>query len=222
MRNIRIAPSLLSCDFANLESEVSKCEEAKIEILHVDVMDGHFVPNITIGPLIVKAIRPKTELILDCHLMISNPDNYIEDFRKAGADWISVHVEASNHLHRTLSKIKELGAKAGAVLNPITPLEFAYAAAEYCDFILLMSVNPGFGGQSFITSYLKRCETLKNYLVKNGLDHVLIEVDGGVKIDNCLEIANVGTDVLVSGSGLFSGNFAENVVAMNKELSKAK
>lgn len=222
MRNIRIAPSLLSCDFANLESEVRKCEEAKIEILHVDVMDGHFVPNITIGPLIVNAIRPKTDLILDCHLMISNPDNYIEDFRKAGADWISVHVEASNHLHRTLSRIKELGAKAGAVLNPITPLEYAYSAAEYCDFILLMSVNPGFGGQSFITSYLKRCETLKNYLVKNGLDNVLIEVDGGVKIDNCLEIANVGTDVLVSGSGLFSGNFAENVVAMNNELAKAK
>lgn len=211
---LKIAPSLLSCDFSNLESEVRNCERFGADILHVDVMDGHFVPNITIGPLIVKAIRPHTSLPIDCHLMISNPDSYIDDFADAGADYISVHAEVCNHLHRTLSKIKERNCKAGIVLNPITPLQYAYDAAEYCDFILLMSVNPGFGGQSFITSFLDKCKKLRNYLDTNGLSHVEIEVDGGVKIDNIKQVVDAGANMIVSGSGLFKGNLEQNIQAM--------
>jgi ribulose-phosphate 3-epimerase len=211
---LKIAPSLLSCDFSNLESEVRNCERFGADILHVDVMDGHFVPNITIGPLIVKAIRPHTSLPIDCHLMISNPDSYIDDFANAGADYISVHAEVCNHLHRTLSKIKERNCKAGIVLNPITPLQYAYDAAEYCDFILLMSVNPGFGGQSFITSFLDKCKKLRNYLDTNGLSHVEIEVDGGVKIDNIKQVVDAGANMIVSGSGLFKGNLEQNIQAM--------
>lgn len=211
---LKIAPSLLSCDFSNLESEVRNCERFGADILHVDVMDGHFVPNITIGPLIVKAIRPHTSLPIDCHLMISNPDSYIDDFANAGADYISVHAEVCNHLHRTLSKIKERNCKAGIVLNPITPLQYAYDAAEYCDFILLMSVNPGFGGQSFITSFLDKCKKLRNYLDTNGLSRVEIEVDGGVKIDNIKQVVDAGANMIVSGSGLFKGNLEQNIQAM--------
>jgi ribulose-phosphate 3-epimerase len=211
---LKIAPSLLSCDFSNLEKEVKKCEKFGAEILHVDVMDGHFVPNITIGPLIVKAIRPHSNLPIDCHLMISNPDDYIDDFADAGADFISVHAETCNHLHRTLSKIKERNCKAGVVLNPITPLQYAYDAAEYCDFILLMSVNPGFGGQSFIPSFLDKCNTLRNYLDSHNLSHVEIEVDGGVKIDNIREVVEAGANMIVSGSGLFKGDLEQNIKNM--------
>ena len=220
-KNIKIAPSLLSADFANLANEVKKCETNGADILHIDVMDGHFVPNITIGPMITAAIRPLTNLILDCHLMITNPENYIEEFVKAGADWISVHVEVQYHLNRTLSLIKNHGVKAGIALNPVTPLEYAYNAAEYCDFILLMSVNPGFGGQSFIPSFLKRCEDLKSYLIKNNLENVEIEVDGGVKNDNVEEIVKAGADILVSGSGLFHGNFSENISKMRIKAEQA-
>ena len=211
---LKLAPSLLSADFANLERDVRLCETAGADILHIDVMDGHFVPNITIGPLIIRAIRSKTSLPFDCHLMIENPDRYIPAFAEAGADWISVHVEECKHLHRTLGLIRELGKKAGIVLNPATPLEFAYSAAEHCDFILLMSVNPGFGGQSFIPSFLKRCETLRTYLDTHGLAHVEIEVDGGVKIDNAAQIYYAGANILVSGSGLFSGDLKENIRLM--------
>ncbi len=218
LRN-KIAPSLLSSDFANIESEVKKCENAGCDLLHIDIMDGHFVPNITIGPLVVSAIRPHTKLQLDCHLMISDPDKYVPEFVKAGADMISIHVEATHHLHRSIQLIKSFGVKAGIALNPITPLEYAINAAEYCDFIMLMAVNPGFGGQNFITSFLNRAKTLRNYLDNNGLDNVEIEVDGGVKLDNVLEIANAGANILVSGSGLFSGNFEDNVRNM-KEILK--
>ncbi len=211
---LKIAPSLLSADFANLERDVQLCEKAGADILHIDVMDGHFVPNITIGPLIVRAIRSKTTLPFDCHLMIENPDKYIPAFAEAGADWISVHVEECTHLHRTLGLIQELGKKAGIVLNPATPLEFAFAASEYCDFILLMSVNPGFGGQSFIPTFLQRCEQLRTFLDLHGLPHIEIEVDGGVKIDNAAQIYNAGASILVSGSGLFSGDFEENMRLM--------
>lgn len=213
---LKIAPSLLSCDFSNLESEVKRCEKFGADILHVDVMDGHFVPNITIGPLIVKAIRPHSSLPIDCHLMISNPDNYIDDFADAGADYISVHAEVCNHLHRTLSKIKERGCKAGLVLNPITPLHYAYEAAEYLDFVLLMSVNPGFGGQSFIPSFLEKCSNLRNYLDNNNLSHVEIEVDGGVKLDNITEVTKAGANMIVSGSGLFSGDLEFNIKEMKR------
>ena len=211
---LKLAPSLLSADFANLERDVQLCEAAGADILHIDVMDGHLVPNITIGPLVVKAIRSKTTLPFDCHLMIENPDKYIPAFAEAGADWISVHVEECKHLHRTLGLIRELGKKAGIVLNPATPLEYAYAASEYCDFILLMSVNPGFGGQSFIPTFLDRCERLRIFLDKYGLPHIEIEVDGGVKIENTAEIYNAGANILVSGSGLFSGDLKENMRLM--------
>ncbi|MCB0702458.1 MAG: ribulose-phosphate 3-epimerase [Candidatus Kapaibacterium sp.] len=211
---LKIAPSLLACDFSNLESEVKNCEKYGADILHVDVMDGHFVPNITIGPLIVKSIKPHTSLPIDCHLMITNPDDYIDDFADAGADYISVHAEVCNHLHRTLTKIKERNCKAGIVLNPVTPLQFAYDAAEYCDFILLMSVNPGFGGQSFIPSFLEKCTKLREHLDRNGLNHVEIEVDGGVKIDNIREVVNAGANMIVSGSGLFKGDLEKNIREM--------
>ena len=213
-----IAPSLLSANFARLEEEVKRCENAGADIMHVDVMDGHFVPNITIGPLIVNAIRPHTKMPLDCHLMISEPDKYIEDFAKAGADYISVHVENAIHLHRTLTNITKLGVKSGVALNPITPLQYAFDAAEYCDFILLMSVNPGFGGQSFITSFLKKCEELKNFLIKNNMEHIDIEVDGGIKVDNVDLAIKAGANMIVSGSGLFSGNLENNIKEMRRKI----
>ena len=209
-----IAPSLLSSDFSQLKSEVQRCEQAGADILHVDVMDGHFVPNITIGPLIVEAIRPHTNLPLDCHLMISNPDAYIPAFAKAGADWISVHVEACPHLHRTVGMIKNLGKKAGIVLNPSTPIEFALEAAKDVDFILLMSVNPGFGGQAFIPHVLEKSRKLRLYLDENGLEHVELEIDGGIKPDMTKEVMEAGINIIVSGSGIFSGDLAKNIAIM--------
>jgi ribulose-phosphate 3-epimerase len=209
-----IAPSLLSSDFSQLKSEVQRCEQAGADILHVDVMDGHFVPNITIGPLIVEAIRPHTNLPLDCHLMISNPDAYIPAFAKAGADWISVHVEACPHLHRTVGMIKNLGKKAGIVLNPSTPIEFALEAAKDVDFILLMSVNPGFGGQAFIPHVLEKSRRLRLYLDENGLEHVELEIDGGIKPDMTKEVMEAGINIIVSGSGIFSGDLANNIAIM--------
>lgn len=216
--SILIAPSLLSADFANLERDVLRCENAGAEVLHIDVMDGHFVPNITIGPLVVNALRPKSKMIFDCHLMISNPDQYVPHFAEAGADWISIHVETTNHLHRSIELIKKNGAKAGVVLNPLTPLTTVYDAMEYVDFVLLMSVNPGFGGQSFIPSFLKKCETLKNFLVKNSLDSISIEVDGGVKLSNVRDVVSAGATLIVSGSGLFSGNLEQNIQDMKKAV----
>lgn len=216
--SILIAPSLLSADFANLERDVLCCQNAGAEVLHIDVMDGHFVPNITIGPLVVNALRPKSTMIFDCHLMISNPDQYVPQFAEAGADWISIHVETTNHLHRSIELIKKNGAKAGAVLNPLTPLTSVYDALEYLDFVLLMSVNPGFGGQSFIPSFLKKCETLKNFLVKNSLDSISIEVDGGVKLSNVRDVVSAGASVIVSGSGLFSGNLEQNIEDMKNTV----
>ena len=207
---------MLSSDFANLQNEIEKCNAAEVELIHIDVMDGHFVPNITIGPLVVAAIRPHTNIPIDCHLMIENPDKYISDFVKAGADYISVHCEGAVHLHRTVSQIKNLGAKAGVALNPVTPLSFAFEVAEFVDFILLMSVNPGFGGQNFIPSFLKKCKQLRNYLDNNNLENVEIEVDGGIKKENLSTVIEVGANMIVSGSGLFNGDFAENVKDFRK------
>ena len=218
----KIAPSILSADFANLGRDIKTLSEAGADIVHVDVMDGQFVPNITIGPLIVSAIRPYTNLPIDVHLMIEKPDSYLEAFAQAGADYISVHAEEVKHLHRSLSKIKELNCKAGVVLNPVTPLSFSLEAAEYSDFILLMSVNPGFGGQSFIESFYKKASELRNELNRRGLEKVAIEVDGGVKLDNCKKVAEAGADWLVSGSGLFSGNLVENIAKLRQELDSIK
>jgi len=221
MRSISIAPSLLSCNFLQLEKEIEKCNLSNIDVIHIDVMDGHFVPNITIGQMIVAAIKNVTSIPIDCHLMISNPDKYISDFVKAGADMISVHAEATHHLHRTLSNIKHHGVKAGVALNPITPLSFAYEAAEFCDFILLMSVNPGFGGQSFISSCLPKVKTLRHYLDSGAkTEGVDIEIDGGIKADNLREVIDAGANIIVSGSGLFEGDFATNVATFREIINR--
>jgi len=217
MNKYKIMPSLLSANFADIRQQIAMCEEAGIDVLHADIMDGHFVPNITFGPMFVEMINGITELPIDCHLMIENPDKYIPNFAKAGADYISVHAEAVPHLHRTLQLIRDCGAKPGVALNPITPLEYALEAVPYSDFILLMSVNPGFGGQSFIEAYLDRAKRLKDYIDKNGYN-CEIQVDGGVKLDNVKQIAEAGANMIVSGSGLFSGNFAENTAKMRSIL----
>jgi len=217
-RTIKIAPSLLSADFANLERDVQACADGGADVLHVDVMDGHFVPPITMGPMIVQALKKVTSLPLDVHLMVTNADHQVEQFGAEGVDMIRVHAEVCPHLHRTLNRIRDLGAKAGIVLNPVTPLTYAMEGAEAADFILLMSVNPGYGGQSFIPSFLKRCEQLRTWLDANGLSHVEIEVDGGVKIDNAKEIADAGASILVSGSGLMHGDIAANIRRMRDVL----
>jgi ribulose-phosphate 3-epimerase len=201
---LTIAPSILSADFSKLGAEITDVERGGADWIHVDVMDGHFVPNITIGPLIVEAIRPHTKLPLDVHLMIDNPDTYIPAFVKAGADLISVHVEACRHLHRTLSLTKELGVKAGVVLNPATPLtSIEYVMNEALDYVLLMTVNPGFGGQQFIHGMLAKITKLREMLNERGLQHVDIEVDGGVNAETARLVAAAGANVLVAGNAVF-------------------
>jgi ribulose-phosphate 3-epimerase len=199
---IRIAPSILSADFSRLGEEVAAVERAGADAIHVDVMDGRFVPNLTIGPPVVAALRRVTKLPLDVHLMIVEPERYIDRFREAGADWISVHVEACVHLERTLSQIRESGAKASAVLNPATPLSMLDWVLEDLHMVLLMSVNPGFGGQSYLPQITRKIQELRATLDRRGLD-VQIEVDGGVKPANVREIARAGANVLVAGSAIF-------------------
>ncbi len=215
---IKIAPSILSADFGKLGEEVRALERAGADVIHVDVMDGHFVPNITIGPLVVKAIRPCTKLPLDVHLMIQNPDVYIEDFAKAGADWITVHVEACTHLHRTISHIKSLGLKAGAVLNPATP----ESAIEYVlmdlDLVLVMSVNPGFGGQKFIPASLEKIKKIKQMLLSNGVA-IPIEVDGGVNRQTAGEVAGAGASILVAGSAILGTDDYKSEIMALREIA---
>jgi ribulose-phosphate 3-epimerase len=200
-----ISPSILSADFSRLGAEVEAVDKAGADWIHVDVMDGRFVPNITIGPLVVKAIRPVTSKPLDVHLMIVEPEKYVEDFAKAGADIISVHAEhnASPHLHRTLCQIRELGKKAGVVLNPSTPLELIEYVLDVSDLILIMSVNPGFGGQSFIPSAVDKIRKLRQMCDDRGLDP-WIEVDGGVKSNNAWQVLEAGANAIVAGSAVFN------------------
>lgn len=200
---VKIAPSILSADFSKLGEEIKDVERGGADYIHVDVMDGHFVPNITIGPLIVDSIRPITKLPLDVHLMIENPDQYIEDFAKAGADYITVHVEACRHLHRTIHLIKSLGVKAGVVLNPATPVQMIESIIEDLDMVLLMSVNPGFGGQKFISSVLSKIKQVKGMSEQKGIN-LEIEVDGGVNEETAILCVEAGATVLVAGSAVFN------------------
>jgi ribulose-phosphate 3-epimerase len=202
-KKIKIAPSILSADFSRLGEEIRAVEAAGADIIHIDVMDGHFVPNITIGPLIVEAARRSTKLPLDVHLMITNPELYINDFAEAGADYITVHVETAYHLHRLVESIKcHDKVKAGAVLNPATPLSSLDYILPDLDMVLIMSVNPGFGGQSFIPSALDKTRQLRKRIDELGLS-TEIEVDGGVKPANAAEVIRAGADILVAGSAIF-------------------
>lgn len=202
---IKIAPSILSADFSRLGEEITAIDEAGADYIHVDVMDGHFVPNITIGPLVVDAVRKVTQKPLDVHLMIENPDLYIPEFAKAGADIIVVHEEAVAHLHRTVQLIKSLGKKAGVSINPGTPVNTLESILDDIDLVLVMTVNPGFGGQSFIDSCLPKIEALREMIDSRGLQ-VELEVDGGVKVDNIAKIARAGADVFVAGSAVFNAD----------------
>jgi ribulose-phosphate 3-epimerase len=210
----KIAPSILSADFSRLGDEIRAVEAGGADYIHVDVMDGHFVPNITIGPLVVEAARKVTALPLDVHLMIADPDKYIPDFAAAGADIIVFHAEATFHVHRTIQLIKSLGKRAGISLNPATPLHCLDYVLEDLDLVLLMTVNPGFGGQSFIEACLPKIHALRGMLDKRGLDAEL-EVDGGVKISNIERISHAGADVFVAGSAVFSSpDYAATIAEM--------
>jgi len=200
---VKIAPSILAADFSKLGDEVKAVEQAGADWIHIDVMDGHFVPNITVGPMVVEAIRKVTKLPLDVHLMIADADRYIKDFAQAGADILTVHVEACPHLHRTIQHIKDQKVRAGVVLNPATPLSSLEEVLHEIDMVLLMSVNPGFGGQKFIPSLLDKTMNLSE-IMKNYEHEFDLEVDGGVKVENAGELKEVGANVLVAGSAIFN------------------
>ena len=217
---IKLAPSILSADFARLLEDVKKVEKAGCEYLHIDVMDGHFVPNISLGPGIVKSLRKDVNMVFDAHLMIENPDNYIKEFADAGCDIIVVHQEACTHLHRTIQNIKSHGIKAGVALNPATPIETIKYVLQDVDMVLLMSVNPGFGGQSYIPVVTEKIKELKALIDEMNLD-IDIEVDGGVKPSNIAEVVNAGANVIVAGSAIFNaGNIDEAVKSLRENASK--
>jgi len=219
MRSLMIAPSILSADFARLGEEIRAVEAAGADVIHVDVMDGHFVPNITIGPLVVRAVRAVTRLPLDVHLMISDPDRYIHDFIDAGADWVTVHVEACTHLHRTLAAIRERGKKAGVVLNPAASLAtLEYVLAEL-DLVMLMSVNPGFGGQSFIESSLEKTRRLRQMLDQVNPE-AGIEMDGGIGPATIGRAAAAGANIFVAGSAIYGQKDYREVITRMKQLAQ--
>mgnify|MGYP001816704851 CR=1 FL=1 len=215
-----IAPSILSADFSKLGDEIKAVEAAGADWIHADVMDGHFVPNITIGPLVVEAVKRVTDLPIDVHLMIQNPDNYISAFAEAGASHISVQVETCIHLNRTIQLIKGCGVHAGIVLNPSTPLTSLEWVLEDVDYVLIMSVNPGFGGQAFIPGSLDKIKALRRQIQDRGLS-ILIEVDGGVNKKTIAEIASAGADIFVAGSAIFgSGDYQKTIQSFRREISE--
>jgi ribulose-phosphate 3-epimerase len=213
----KLSASILSADFGRLTEQVKEAEYAGVDWIHVDVMDGHFVPNITIGPAVTKALKKVTALPLDVHLMISNPERYVEDFVRAGADWLGIHVEATVHLERLISQIKEAGAKATVTLNPATPLDHLEYVLKEVDMVLLMTVNPGFSGQKFISAVLPKIRRLRQMIDEQGLA-TLIQVDGGVHTNTVSELVAAGADVFVSGSGIFNDKPIEENVRRLREL----
>ncbi len=223
MTTVKIAPSILSADFARLGEQVREAAEGGADWLHVDVMDGHFVPNITIGPLVVAAIQPHTSLPLDVHLMIEKPERYLEDFARAGANYLTVQVETCPHLHRTIQSIRELGVKPGVTLNPATPLVLIEDILPYVDLVLIMSVNPGFGGQSYIPTSTEKIRQLRVMLDRIGSSAEL-QVDGGVKAENATEVVRAGATCLVSGSGVFNkkASVAENIARLRESIAAAQ
>ena len=218
---IELAPSILSADFAHLADQVHAAAEGGGTVIHVDVMDGHFVPNITIGPPVVRSLRKATELPLDCHLMIENPDQYIPDFVEAGADWISVHQEACRHLDRTLHLVRDHGARVGVVLNPATPVETLSEVLDLVDYVLVMSVNPGFGAQKFISNSLHKIRRLADLRTQRRLDF-RIEVDGGIALDTVGEVVRAGAEILVAGNAVFgNGDPKTNARKLLKAATEA-
>lgn len=216
---VRIAPSVLSCDFLNLGRDIKMMEDAGIDILHMDIMDGMFVPNISYGPMILEQIRKKSNISFDAHLMIMEPNRYFDIYKNIGVEYLTIHAEASTHLERDLNHIRELGMKAGVALNPATSPEVLRYVTDVVDLVLVMSVNPGFGGQKFIPSALRKITEVRNMLDKYN-SNAIIEVDGGITADNVLEIKKAGADMVVSGSGLLKGNFNDNLDRFKNELCK--
>lgn len=217
---IKIAPSILSADFSNLVSDVRIIEEAGADMIHIDVMDGHFVPNITIGAPVVKSLRKVTDLTFDVHLMIENPEQYVKDFAAAGADIITVHAEASKHIHRLLQMIRNEGVKAGLALNPATPINVMEHILDDLDMILIMSVNPGFGGQKFIPSIYNKISSLKEYL--QSMDKKIpIQVDGGIGLDNIRQVYERGAEIIVAGSAIFNSDNVKEIIRLMKKADEA-
>jgi ribulose-phosphate 3-epimerase len=217
----KIAPSILSADFTRLQEEIREVEKAGADYIHIDVMDGHFVPNITVGPMIVKAVRRVTALPLDVHLMITEPDSFIDEFAKAGADILTVHTETANHLHRTIQHIRDSGVKPSVSLNPATCLEVIGYILDDLDMVLLMTVNPGFEGQQFISEVIPKIERLRRMIEKRGLD-IDIEVDGGIGPDNISEVSSAGANVFVAGSAIFySEDYKKTISTMRERMSNS-
>ncbi len=218
---IELAPSILSADFARLAEQVRAASEGGGTVIHVDVMDGHFVPNLTVGPPLVKSLRKATDLPLDCHLMIENPDQFILEFVDAGADWISVHQEACRHLNRTLHLIRNHDAQAGVVINPATPVDTLSEVLEIVDYVLVMSVNPGFGGQKFIPETVRKIRRLADLRSQRGLNY-RIEVDGGIALDTVAEVVRAGAEILVAGNAVFGqGDPKTNAQKLLKAATEA-
>lgn len=220
MEKIQIAPSILSCNFLKLEQEIMDVEKAGADLIHVDVMDGHFVPNITIGPMFVKALKPISKTAIDVHLMIENPQKYVPDFIEAGANIITVHAEADVHLMRTLDMIRSGGKKAGVSLNPSSPLSLIEYAISEIDLLLIMTVNPGFGGQQYISSMEPKIAAARSMIRASG-KKIDLEVDGGIKVSNVKRVVNTGANIIVMGTEIFhSGNYAAKIKEVRKELKR--